>query len=365
MLKIAQTVLLSLFLSAVAFADTLTIRDDAPSQYVVKKGDTLWDISAMYLNSPWMWPELWGKNPQIDNPHLIYPGDVLRLVYGADGQPRLVVASSQNVVKVSPTKRTTIKRYQPVETLPLSEITPYLRYERILMGDEFNNAPMLLGGTSHTKRKIAGNMVYAKGRLNIDEMYGVYKKSREIIDTEGDVYYELSLAGTARLIDYGGEGGTHKVRLLTNLMEMNQGDRLIPLLSDQSLPASYTLTIPEDNISTTILATSSKSSEFGKLEVVIINNGSNDGLRTGNVLGIYSASPNIMMEKGLPVYEEDASQFTRLMNKWQDKKSHVMPVEVIGQMVVFKVYEEVSYALITKNNQVVRLQDTVGMPKSM
>ncbi|NTS78653.1 LysM peptidoglycan-binding domain-containing protein [Catenovulum sp. SM1970] len=368
MLKIAKSLLISLLAVGIAFADELTLRDDAPTQYVVKKGDTLWDISAMFLNSPWKWPELWGHNPQIDNPHLIYPGDILRLVYTADGQPRLVVANTSNVIKVSPTKRTTIKRYQPVETLPLSTITPYLSYERILLGPEYDDAPMVLGGDTHTKRKIEGDTIYAGGNLSPDEMYGIYTKSRQFGETNAETgevaFYELELAGTARVMRLDEDRVSHKMKILNSRQTIKQGYRLLPLLSDKSLPANYTLTPPAEVISANIIGTSSKSREFSKLEVVIIDAGSEQGLATGNVMGVYSRSPQVVMQEGLPVYVEDASAFTKFVDQFEENKQILdLPTELVGQIVVFKVYDKVSYALVTEAEKVLRVDDYVGMPQ--
>ncbi|MDA8963420.1 LysM peptidoglycan-binding domain-containing protein, partial [Pseudomonadales bacterium] len=79
------------------------LRANHPGTYTVKTGDTLWDISEMYLKTPWLWPEIWQANPQVDNPHLIYPGDILSLIY-LDGKPRLVV--NRGSVKLTPQMRT-------------------------------------------------------------------------------------------------------------------------------------------------------------------------------------------------------------------------------------------------------------------
>ena len=87
-----------------------------PKQYIVKKGDTLWDISGVYLDEPWQWPDLWQMNPQIANPHLIYPGDALTLIYDKDGNPRLV--KNARYKKLSPEGRITPKA--KMQTLPLS-----------------------------------------------------------------------------------------------------------------------------------------------------------------------------------------------------------------------------------------------------
>jgi hypothetical protein len=366
MLKLAKTILLSLCICGSALADVLTIKDDAPSQYVVKKGDTLWDISGMYLNSPWRWPELWGKNPQIDNPHLIYPGDVLRLVYGADGKPRLMVASGPSVVKVSPSKRTTNKRYQPVETLPLKDIMPYLHHERILMGEEFDAAPMVLGGNHNTARKIAGDLIYVKGELQEHELYGIYKKKFECSgDVDDQKIYELELVATARVITHAQNEDVYKVRVLTSRSEVKLGDKILPLASDLSLPVNYTLTKPVEDLDAEILGGSIDIREYGKYDVVILNAGSEDGLETGNVVGVYAKSPEIMMQKGKPVYAEDASAYSRLVDDFNDKEKLVMPNENSGHLVVFKVYDKFSYALVTENSFPVRRGDKVGAPVSI
>ncbi|AWB66454.1 LysM domain-containing protein [Saccharobesus litoralis] len=367
MIKLLQIIALTFCVLGAALADRLTIKDDAPSQYIVKKGDTLWDISALYLNSPWRWPELWGQNPQIDNPHLIYPGDILRLVYDADGNPRLFIANSgKDIIKVSPSKRTTIKRYQPVATLPLSVITPYLSYERILVGEEFDRAPMLIGGDTNSKRKVSGDLVYVQGTMDKDQMYGVYSIKRQY-EVDEQAYYELNLAGTARVVNLAKDEDNkplHSVKILTSRFDIAQGFRLVPLLTDKSLPANYTLTQPREGIQANVIGSSLDISEFGKLDVIVLDAGKSQGLETGNVLSIYAKSPTVMLQKGTPVYEEDASQFTKIINFFKSAVTFEGQQEDVGKVVVFKVYDDVSYALITEAKRAVRKHDSVGMPRT-
>ena len=112
-----------------ALADELQIKEDAPKTHIVVKGDTLWDISAMFLNEPWLWPKLWRLNPDIKNPHLIYPGDELRLVYDENGEPMLV--KGKPALKWSPEKRKKLKEQNPITILPSA-----------IAGEEFNGAPV-------------------------------------------------------------------------------------------------------------------------------------------------------------------------------------------------------------------------------
>ncbi|WP_029810713.1 LysM peptidoglycan-binding domain-containing protein, partial [Vibrio parahaemolyticus] len=146
--------------NAVANVDAkpLTVKDDAPQTYVVVKGDTLWDISAMYLDSPWLWPRLWQVNPDIDNPHLIYPGDKLSLVW-INGQP---VLSLKPVKKLSPKARITEKKAVP--TVAEGLVMPYLKSDRLLDQDALNNAAKVMGSSKGSKYLTAEDVLYIDGK---------------------------------------------------------------------------------------------------------------------------------------------------------------------------------------------------------
>ena len=129
-LLLATTLLFSMTLRA-----EVELTDDYPETYIVKKGDTLWGISGMYLEKPWLWPELWDVNPQIDNPHLIYPGDELYLVW-IDGQPRLRLKRGRDI-KLAPNMRVTPLDLA-IPIIPLDEIGAFLKRHRIMGPDELN-----------------------------------------------------------------------------------------------------------------------------------------------------------------------------------------------------------------------------------
>ncbi len=120
------------------------LRSDHPERYTVVKGDTLWDISGRFLNNPWYWPEIWHVNPQVKNPHLIYPGDRLALVY-IDGRPRVTKVASSDIVKLSPQIRSEAID-TPIPAIPLDAISSFLTDTRIVTPAELNDAPYVLEG---------------------------------------------------------------------------------------------------------------------------------------------------------------------------------------------------------------------------
>ncbi len=340
-------------------ADVLKLRADAPDKYVVKKGDTLWDISALYLNSPWNWPKLWGNNLQIADPHWIFPGDVLSLVFDADGNPKLVVNEGKKQVKLSPSKRITPKDQNAIASISLDTIKPYLKNQRIVTETDFSQAPMVLGGDTNTKRKVAGDLIYSQGQLIKDNLYGIYRSTsnEKLADATDRQYVELELTGIARAVNQAGE--VTRLTLESSLMEVQQGEKLFPLLDDQAMPTLFHLSMPEQAVNAEILASSSDLREFSKLEVVLINAGYQDSLRAGHVLGIFRQSPTVVLDNGQPVYFEDASKYARLFE--QDTLD--MPIEKVGDLVVFKVYENASYALVTESKKPLKVGDLVAQPE--
>src|SRR3954464_14508757 len=131
------------------------IRPDAPMSYTVKRGDTLWDIAAVFLKDPWFWPEIWQINPQVENPHLIYPGDVLSLAYGANGDASVSI-SQYSGARLQPRLRSE-ELEGPIDTLPFAAIAAFLSKPSVLAQEQILNAPHIvafrdqhmIGGTGH------------------------------------------------------------------------------------------------------------------------------------------------------------------------------------------------------------------------
>lgn len=354
-----------------AMADVLKLKADAPQQYVVKKGDTLWDISTMYLNTPWRWPELWQWNPQIDDPDLIYPGDVLALQYDAQGNPRLVL--KKGVKKLSPRTRVVVQKNTAIPTLPLAMIEPFLRFDQAIGADDLDGKPIVLGSNRNVLRNTQGQLLYVKGNLNPSANYGIYRRGEAYIDPEnGDILaYESRLVGTARVL-FGGDieaGHPAKVEIETVRQEIKTNDVLMPINVGQSFSAQFSMTRPTEAIEGSIISSDNQMREFGSTAIVVLNRGRDDNLKEGHILDINKQSPTVIEGKHGPRYVEDANKlekfitgFREMFGTENDEDSVVwtMPKEKVGELMVFKVYDNISYAMVTRSQQPIRVGDTIS-----
>ena len=159
--KLITASLIGAVLSFAAIADTLSLKKDHPATYTVVKGDTLWDISSYFLNSPWLWPRLWQANNQIENPHLIYPGDVLSLIW-VNGEPQL---TRKRLKKLSPTPRLA-EKHEPIPTISLQAISAFLSRDHVIDPSLIKTAPRLLGDAIATPRFFEGDVFYGEGQYD-------------------------------------------------------------------------------------------------------------------------------------------------------------------------------------------------------
>lgn len=340
-----------------ASADTLTLKSGHPDTYVVKKGDTLWDISAFFLNDPWRWPTLWGVNPQIANPHLIYPGDQLTLVF-IDGQPRLVL--KKQVTKLVGGRVQT--KDNAIPAIQLSLIAPYLIQNRIVDAAWLESQPMVLGGESPSKHHILGDVVYVNSAMPVGQKVAIYSTGRDFVQsqTAEPLGREIILTASGRVIE---SGDISKVQLLTNLRETKAGFRVAPvedeaLMSALFLPKAAVLTAP-----TEVLAIEKDIREVGKLDIVYLDRGKDDGVEPGHVFAIFRDGERVVIGKdGLPVREIDRSSYDNLMAKFSTDKVYKVPDVFNGNLMVFKVFDKTSMALIMSNEHPVRVKDKLVTP---
>ncbi|NMM42490.1 LysM peptidoglycan-binding domain-containing protein [Pseudoalteromonas arctica] len=351
-----------------SLADVLTMKKDAPKQYVVKKGDTLWGISGIYLQEPWQWPELWQMNPQINNPHLIYPGDALSLIYDEHGNPRLVI--NQGYKKLSPHGRIVQKDKNAIPTLPLELLRPYLTYEQALNADDIADKPYILGANVNTKMNTEGHIVYVKGELKLHESYAIYRKG----DTYVDPQTHEVLANKAQLVAVGrvfrkgdiANGVPASVKVEQVKREVKAGDFLMPAIEGQLLPAYFNIHRPEQPVQGEIIASVTGLREFSTMDIVVLNLGAQQQIKEGHILDIERQSPTVFDGRNGPRYKEDSNSLEKLVTNANeffgveadaDTTVWHMPKEQVGQLMVFKVYKNVSYALIVKNQHPIRVGD--------
>lgn len=396
MLKTITTSLAALLLcyTSLSTAEELVLKADAPKNYTVKEGDTLWDISGMYLSQPWLWPQLWKLNPQVDNPNLIYPGDVLSLSFDSDGNPVLEVNEDSKVVKISPDtsapvaeaevtaseestemsrpegykklspqQRKTMKSTKAVTTLPLKMIRPFLTYEQALSESDINKLPYVLGANDQVKNSIKEHVLYVRGELELGASYGIYRKGKAYIDPESEelLGYETILVATAKVFRPGSKENNEpaSVQVIDVKQEIRQGDKLLPAADGQSLPAFFVMKKPEKSIEGVIIDTTSDLREFSKWDIVVLNKGLIDDVAPGHMFSIYRNSPAVVDTKRGPVYLTDASKYEKLTGGI-DGEVLQMPKEKIGNLMVFKVSDRVSFAIVTGTRQPIRVGDLIG-----
>ena len=390
MLKIITTSIAALLLCYTGFvnAQELSLKPDAPKSYTVKEGDTLWDISGLYLAEPWLWPQLWKLNPQVDNPDLIFPGDVLSLSFDAEGNPVLEINDEDAVITVSPDTeaevsepevvpmtgssgikkltpeiRKTLKSTKAVTTLPLKMIRPFLTFEQALTEAEIAELPYVLGADDQWKNTVAEQILYIRGDLELGASYGIYRKGKQYIDPETEelLGYETILVATGKVFRPGNVENKEpaSLRVIDVKQEIKQGDRLIPASDGQSLPAFFVMSKPEKTIDGVIIDTTSDLREFSKWDIVVLNKGLLEDVKAGNMFSIYRKSPTVVDTKRGPVYISDASKYEKLTG---GIKGNVidMPREKIGQLMVFKVSERVSFAIVTSTTRPIRVGDLIG-----
>ncbi len=215
-----------------------------PDQYVVKRGDTLWDISAMFLRDPWYWPEIWYANPQVENPHLIYPGDVLTLVY-VNGKPQLQLQRGSTTTggteKLSPRIREQGLE-SAIPTIPLEAIGAFLSRGAVLQKDEITRAPYVVSIRDQHLVGAAGNDLYVRGNLGaLGQGYSIVHVGETLRDPDdGDVVGHEGVyvgAGTLRRT-----GDPATLFLTDSTREAMEGDRLIS--QDVAFPAQFTPRAP-------------------------------------------------------------------------------------------------------------------------
>lgn len=321
----------------------IPVAPDAPDRYTVQKGDTLWDISSKFLTDPWYWPEIWHINPQVANPHLIYPGDVLALTW-VEGQPRVTLESG-GPVRLSPRVRES----------PLSEAINAISYDRIaaftsrpdvLAAEQVKAAPYVVRGRDERLVLAQGNDIYVRrfGDSAIGARYNIFHIGDELKDPDdGDVLgYEAQFTGQA---DSKQAGDPATLFMVNSARETTEGDVLLPDAAIVNL--NFIPHAPATAIDGTIISVThgDQRTITGEFDVVAINRGSSQGIKPGHVLAIWEA--------GEEVRDKSANAVS---------KKVTLPDERIGVLMVFKTYDRMSYGLTMESSHEIKAGDKVRNP---
>jgi hypothetical protein len=329
----------------------IPLQDNVPARYVVVKGDTLWGISARFLKNPWRWPDVWGINKdEIRNPHRIYPGDVvildlsgntprLRLEGVPDGGVSRWYGFELQTSRLSPQMRGQAVNAVPIPTIPAKVIEPFLIRPLVVDPAQVARAPMIVAANDQRVVVSAGDTAYVTG---LEEEKGprwqVYRQGRAFQDpdTKELLGFEAVYLGDA---DVTGFGEVSTIQIAKAHQEISKGDRLAIAPPLQSAP--YIPRPPERSVRGRVIAGSDNAVvEMGTYSVLIVNRGARDGLEVGHVLGLYRSEGAIPLES----------------------RTVQLPEQRYGLMLVFRVFEKMSYGLVMASRRPVNVLDTVGNP---
>ena len=357
-----RTMLAVALLTAATFAAAVELRGDHPDTYVVKRGDTLWDIAGRFLQRPWLWPEIWQANPQVKNPHLIYPGDVLSLAY-------------LDRVAMQPGQRSE----GPVNAVPLAEIEPFLKDLRIV--DSVADMPYVVGLEDDRLRSTRGQVAYVKGLEGIapGQRYLVVRAEKRYrfveraglccdlfqsddLDARGDTFrgtgdfwtnavfpskntemlgYEL-ITQTTGTVTRGEVGGIQATTLLLDAegRDVRVGDRLVPVEA-QPYDLQFFPHPPKQQAKygrLTVMSVADRYRTGGPRDVIAISGGAREGIDNGTVFSIWRRGSSTVdtIKDGLDK-EETLTLFESKVR---------LPDEFAGHAMVFRTFDNVSYALV-------------------
>jgi hypothetical protein len=332
---------------------------NAPDSHTVKRGDTLWDISKLFLKSPWRWPELWGMNlDQIRNPHLIYPGQVLYLDK-SNGRARLRVAqavgSPGSTVKLKPRVRSSAADDGAISAIPFHLIEPFLNEAVIFGANELASAPRIVAAREGRVLIGRGDTAYVRGDLGTQQRdFRIFREPTPLRDpsTNEILGYEARYVGAAEYTRPGetrsaAVGGKAEVIPATFTVtsirqEAGVGDRLSPVPPTEF--SNYAPHAPQGAMAGQIVSVYGEALQAGQNQIVALNRGSRDGVERGHVLALWRDGVSVL----------DSTDPSRPTIKLPDERH--------GNLFVFRVFDRMAYALILTVKEPVKAGDRFTQP---
>lgn len=355
-----QAVLVLLFACGPVLAADIEIREDSPSSYTVVRGDTLWDIAGKFLEEPWLWPQVWQVNPQIENPDLIYPGDTIELAY-ENGVPVLRLnrsaAPELATVRLSPEVRREAL-LSPIPAIALDQISSYLSKNSVLSAEEFDAAPYLVAEAEGRVLISKGDEAFARGNWTPGvTTYEIVRKGRDFADpdTGNPIGLEALIVGSAKVTSINGDRAV--LTIGDSFQEIKTGDRLIPS-QNQALESRYLPAPPPFEVDAAIVSIGTGNTIGGQFDSLVINRGSAHGMEPGQLL--------VVKEPTRIVNDQHAG--TTALGKLKGAVGAntgdqlEFPGEKVATVLIYRVFAGTSLALVLESTNVVRLNDRVVTP---
>ncbi len=338
-------------------SETITYEPEYPQTYIVQKGDTLWDISSVFLRDPWHWPEIWFKNPQVENPHLIYPGDELAIIYiggerrvqivrrGEDGQILSIGGTSgMKVVKLSPRVRTHAIDAS-IPSIPIDSIRHLLSRPLIIEKEELDNSAYVISSVdAHLINSVNDRLYVRKLDTNSGSgRYQIFRPNKPLYDPTTDelLGYEAIYVGETKLL-LGGDPAT--VQVTKSVREILRNDRVLPI-DNTNFERDFFPKPPGTQVRGEVLSLLDAISMLGQYQTLAINLGSRDGIETGNLLVVKRVGAVI------PDFEEEDPTFKLKL-----------PNERVGLVMIIRSFEKMSYALVMEASRPIVVTDYVESP---
>jgi hypothetical protein len=337
-------------------AETVVYEPEYPQAYIVQEGDTLWDISSVFLRDPWHWPEIWFKNPQVENPHLIYPGDTLAIIYiggakrvqllsrGADGSVLSQGSGGMQIVKISPRVRSK-SIDASIPSIPIESIRHLLERPLVIDKETLDRSAYVLASVDDHLINSINDKLYVR-KLDTSSgngRYHIFRPNRPLYDpvTNELLGYEALFVGESKLLL---RGDPASVRVTNSVREILRDDRVLPMDSTQ-FERDFFPKPPSIEVRGAVISLLDAISQVGQHQTIAVNLGVRDGVETGNVLDI------LRVGKIIPDKAEDDPAFRVKL-----------PDEKIGSIMIIRSFEKMSYALIMEADSPVSTQDYVKTP---
>lgn len=331
----------------VTFPPPVILKATAPIEYVIQKGDTLWGIAQYFLRNPWAWPEIWYANPQIKNPHWIYPGDILTLYY-VNGKPRISVTGGPRIQKTVVLKpEIGYQKLPETKTpIPIQTIRPFLIKSRVVSQNKLLTAPHIVGTNSSQILYADGMKVYVRGlpKDSDTSMYSVYRPGKPLKSpqTKRIIAYQAIYLGDIRIV-HNGLIATGVLENVTNAVQL--GDRLLPYVKQ---PENYTFLprAPRKPVYGQVISLFNAIAMVGQYQVIVLDVGTQQGIRRGDVLQI--------KQRGRLIHDRYAT-----INESPEIR---LPNTHTGLAMVFQPYKRISYALIMSATHPIEIGDIITNP---